>query len=218
MSEEIKYEPVFGPQDLFDGAGNCDEYLVAVQHSVGQKTKVSFYQSLVEAFNYVTDFPPRGVVFHRAAMRRIIKIPVWTMADKQAGRLPDVGVKCVFCDEENLIPPENVIYPEPGTKVEIVGNTTTSDGLYPVAVFKWLHEDGVSQRYASSGYCSDFSPIETPAEKAQRLEDEWVEKAYDDLLANIGIHSTESPDFVKQNLRRVYSALLSGELKAPEVE
>lgn len=32
-----KYIPVFGPQELFDGAENCDEYLVAVQHSVGQK-------------------------------------------------------------------------------------------------------------------------------------------------------------------------------------
>ena len=70
-----KYTPVFGPQELFDGAANCDEYLVAVQHSVGQKTKVSFYPSLVEAFNYVTDFPPRGVVFHRAAMRKIEEVP-----------------------------------------------------------------------------------------------------------------------------------------------
>ena len=70
-----KYTPVFGPQELFDGAANCDEYLVAVQHSVGQKTKVSFYPSLVEAFNYVVDFPPRGVVFHRAAMRRIEEGP-----------------------------------------------------------------------------------------------------------------------------------------------
>ena len=70
-----KITPVFGPQELFNGAANCDEYLVAVQHSVGQKTKVSFYPSLVEAFNYVVDFPPRGVVFHRAAMRKIEEVP-----------------------------------------------------------------------------------------------------------------------------------------------
>ena len=96
-----KYIPVFGPQELFDGAENCDEYLVAVQHSVGQKTKVSFYPSLVEAFNYVTDFPPRGVVFHRAAMRRIEETPAWTVADHQAGRLPEVGAEVIRVDHED---------------------------------------------------------------------------------------------------------------------
>ena len=133
------------------------------------------------------------------AMRRIIKTPVWTMADKLAGRLPEVGCKAVqiqgFCEVDVLMIHNGCV---------VVCNSEISDSR--PAVFK------------IDSFMELFTPIETQAEKAKRLEDEWVEKAYDDLLAHIGIHSTESPDFVKQNLHRVYNALLSGELQAPKGE
>lgn len=52
------------------------------------------------------------------------------------------------------------------------------------------------------------TPAETPAEKAQRLKSEWCAKAAKQLK-NLEYTST---------LTSIYDAMLSGELKAPEVE
>lgn len=188
-----KYTPVFGPQELFDGAENCDEYLVAVQHSVGQKTKVSFYPSLVEAFNYVTDFPPRGVVFHRAAMRRIEEMQEpkrWTWEDKKAGRLP-----------------------------EVLGMVTTYDGRAYLFVGESCHENQWSIKDYVTGkvyhaLVGDILPIETPAEKAQRLRSEWVETA----IGETPVYAIAEHGYSKQlriDVSAIYDALISGELKAP---
>ena len=190
-----KYTPVFGPQELFDGAENCDEYLVAVQHSVGQKTKVSFYQSLVEAFNYVTDFPPRGVVFHRAAMRRIEETPAWTVADHQEGRLPEVGAEVIRVDHE-----------DEGCNVigEVIATWHCAENNESSQTCLRL-KDGTL--FLVECY-SELRPIETPAEKAQRLKSEWCAKAAKQLK-NLEYTST---------LTSIYDALLSGELQAPEVK
>jgi hypothetical protein len=149
-----KITPVFGPQDLFDGATNCDGYLVAVQHSVGQKTKVSFYPSLVEAFNYVVDFPPRGVVFHRAAMRRIEDVAEpnrWTVEDQQAGRLPDVGSEYVG-QNKNCTPIELTCLFVDGDSC-VWGYSKTNE------VYSFIPKN--------------IKPIETPEERAKREEDEF---------------------------------------------
>lgn len=190
-----KYTPVFGPQELFDGAENCDEYLVAVQHSVGQKTKVSFYPSLVEAFNYVTDFPPRGVVFHRAAMRRIEEMQEpkrWTWEDKKAGRLPEVGSLIMEVESQYGF--------------EFVG---VCAGSKRFAVKDVL--DGLIYFYNKDV----ISPIETPAEKAQREEDEWVNKAWSETAVFAGVTQDEH-DRLRIHLRHIYRAQLSGELAAPK--
>ena len=153
-----KYIPVFGPQELFDGAENCDEYLVAVQHSVGQKTKVSFYPSLVEAFNYVTDFPPRGVVFHRAAMRRIINPPVWTKADEEAGKLPDVGAIVITKQHE--------------------GHAFEGEFVCEMTGNYWCIKIGDKGFSVNKKHIHTIEkPIETPEELAQRLRSEWVDNA-----------------------------------------
>jgi hypothetical protein len=173
-----KYIPVFGPQELFDGAENCDEYLVAVQHSVGQKTKVSFYPSLVEAFNYVTDFPPRGVVFHRAAMRRIEEMQEpkrWTWEDKKAGRLP-----------------------------EVLGKVTTYDGKPYSFVGESCHDNQWSIKDDETRKVYHIAidlvlPIETPAEKAQREEDEFV----DSTCRQNEPHSTLYSDGVRAAYRKL---------------
>ena len=89
------------------------------------------------------------------AMRRIIKTPVWTMADKLAGRLPEVGCKAVqiqgFCEVDVLMIHNGCV---------VVCNSEISDSR--PAVFK------------IDSFMELFTPIETPAEKAQRLEDEFV--------------------------------------------
>ena len=196
----MKYEPVFGDQSLFDGAPEDAEMAATVCQMPRWYTmfngKVLFCDSKKESWRSA-DFNHPGSQL--LAMRRIIKTPVWTMADKLAGRLPEVGCKAVqiqgFCEVDVLMIHNGCV---------VVCNSEISDSR--PAVFK------------IDSFMELFTPIETQAEKAKRLEDEWVEKAYDDLLAHIGIHSTESPDFVKQNLHRVYNALLSGELQAPKGE
>ena len=197
---EIKYEPLYGLQKPFDNGPadstayglfrDGDEY---IYYKI-DKTSVYCFDT-DNQWSHIDGAPTIPFL----AMRRIIKTPVWTMADKLAGRLPEVGCKAVqiqgFCEVDVLMIHNGCV---------VVCNSEISDSR--PAVFK------------IDSFMELFTPIETQAEKAKRLEDEWVEKAYDDLLAHIGIHSTESPDFVKQNLHRVYNALLSGELQAPKGE
>ena len=54
-------------------------------------------------------------------------------------------------------------------------------------------------------FMRSYNPIETPAEKAQRLKSEWCAKAAKQLK-NLEYTST---------LKSIYDALLSGELQAP---
>ena len=184
MSEQYKYEPIFGDQSLFDGAPED-----AVSVIYGKSEYIFDSEEIKATTGQLRDAPV-------VAMRRIIKVPTWTKADQLAGKLPKVGslvkekISNGFCGYECIV---KCIF----------------DGEICIQF-----DDGSFRIDTING----IEPIETPEEKAQRLEDEWVEKAYDDLLAHVGIHSTESPDFVKQNLHRIYNAMRSGELKAPEVE
>ena len=238
-----KITPVFGPQELFNGAANCDEYLVAVQHLVGQKTKVSFYPSLVEAFNYVVDFPPRGVVFHRAAMRKIEEVPDsqlvtdgmpsfyvgssgacthkmaesdipvwcndvddtctamgfindclrltrkpnrWTIADQKAGRLPDVGCMVMVTSVDEC------------ASVAAINNDAVCV-VFHDGEFTTLHKSGIS-------------PLETPEEKAERLEDEFVNELMKD--GQVIYTSSEQLAMCRKTARAAYRKL-SGALSVP---
>ena len=169
MSEEIKFEPVFGDQSLFDGAP--EECILAVRMPGGDP--VFYLEKNKSELRGNVAIPKYG--FIKLAMRRIIKEPEqWTLEDKKAGRLPEVGCKCVWVNLSGTESPDDLLYPEAGEEIEIVANTKTYDGKYQVSVFKWLHDDGETQCYAASGHVEDFKPIETPAEKAQREEDEFV--------------------------------------------
>ena len=167
----MKYEMIFGDEKLFDG---CDENAIAVIDDMTGKrksSKIEFFSD--DALNFETvDVDSRRI---KLAMRRIIKEHKrWTWEDKKAGRLPEVGCKCVWVDLSGTESPDDLLYPEVGEEIEIVANTKTYDGKYQVSVFKWIHDDGETQCYAASGHVEDFKPIETPAEKAQREEDEFV--------------------------------------------
>ena len=85
-----------------------------------------------------------------AAMRRIIKEPKrWTWEDKKAGRLPEVGAKYAYDGVE-------VTCHHINKAGDIWGHTKNGD--------VWCQS------------INEITPIETPAEKAQREEDEFVEE------------------------------------------
>jgi len=129
-----------------------------------------------------------------AAMRRIIREPKrWTIEDQKAGRLPDVGWV-----------------------------VTTYDTKRYVFVGESCHENQWSLRDAESGkvYHTPITwvlPLETPEEKAQRLEDEWVDAAYGNTYVFACVAKDEE-NRLKEHLRSIYKAQISGDLPAPGKE
>ena len=149
MSEEIKFEPVFGDQSLFDG---CDENAIVVvddMTGVRKSSKIEFFSD--DALNFETvDIDSRRF---KLAMRRIIKTPVWTVADQKAGRLPEVGSK--------------LFYTETGDAFEFVGVIAGS--------MRWACK-GFQDGFLYFFNQSEMSPIKPPEEKAARLREEWCRK------------------------------------------
>ncbi len=142
MSEEIKYEAVFGDQSLFDGV-SCAAIIVIKSNSTGRYTITENECSDIVKLNVCQ--PDIEI-----AMRRIIKTPVWTKADQQAGKLPEVGAIIHFTNDIK--------------DVEFAGSSADRKSW----VFKC--SDG-SMMFAPE---SCFKPIETPEERAKREEDEFV--------------------------------------------
>lgn len=149
---KIKYEAVFGDQALFDGAPESATHAVKGGGFYSVKNKfVSYVSSGI--FNGSNVEALGGYLI---AERRIIKEPKrWTWEDKKVGRLPEVGAvvvggvtKCEY--EISKITPTHIV---------LIG----TDKFFPL-VGCYTHEEFIS--------CNN--PLETPAEKAQRLEDEFV--------------------------------------------
>ncbi len=169
--ETIKYEAVFGDQSLF----TQDETEIIYKCDKGSITETSL--------KFLGKSIDNGGII---AMRRIIKTPVWTVADQKAGRLPDVGAKylagsgrqeftCLFHGKGNV-------------SISVIGFNADNE------VMGYLPE-----------YCY---PIETPEDRAQRLRDEWAYKAF--LLY------AWSQDNGVDSMRYIYDAMLSGELQSPK--
>ena len=124
------------------------------------------------------------------AARRIIKTPVWTKADQLAGKLPEVGAE-VMCMDDSLH--------------EFVGES--------------IHE---SLRERKTGKIfhiqkSSVKPIETDTERQQRLREEWCSKALDSagILSEMKCYELKR---LGEYIGSIHDALLSGELKMPEVK
>ena len=187
MSEQIKYEAVFGDQALFDEAGNkfdeMHKFIGVMKCEHGSITVYSSYTNLLAS--YAEMFAKCDHRAPKIAMRRIIKTPVWTKADQQAEKLPEVGCKCRYLASELI---KTVIAV---TKTHIV--LDDDNGKDPDA----LYHDEFMQ------YCR---PLETHEERQQRVREEWCNSAAK-LLKNLEYSST---------LTSIYDALLSGELKMPE--
>ena len=177
----MKYEAVFGNQELFDGAGTFTGLDVVV-HSIA---------SGIKSYARLSDLTPESLRNHPVcAMRRIIKEPKrWTWEDKKAGRLPEVG--CVVM----------------------------AIGVNEVARIAAINNDSVCVVFEDGGFItlhvSGIAPIETPAEKTQREENEWVNKAWSETAVFAGVTQDEH-DRLRIHLRHIYRAQLSGELAVPK--
>ena len=176
---EYKYEPVFGDQSLFDGA---PEDAVSVRY--GKSEHIFDSEEIKATTGQLRDVPV-------VAMRRIIQEPKhWTWADKEAGRLPEVG--------------SNAQYINQGIVVEVLA---IKNGWIVV-----VNVDGINREpfiLPTSGFIKYYNPIESPEEKAQRLEDEFVKSEMKDTTLSI-----EWACVYERGVRAAYRRL-SGDLPVP---
>ena len=139
----MKYEMIFGDESLFfDAQKDCE--MVGNGHH-----KVENGKLMVWNFSEKRWCNSHTNTITISAMRRIIAEPNrWTVGDKKAGRLPEVGsifthrnetLTCLFIDADGEI---------------------------------WAHD--INNRIVTPSLHNCY-PIETPAEKAKREEDEFVE-------------------------------------------
>ena len=143
----MKYEMIFGDEGLFDGA---PEDVDMIGYSGG------FYKNSPDGPMYccgctftTDEYRNKGFI----AMRRIIAEPKrWTWEDKKSGVLPEVGSLC--CDESFTF-----------KVINVTGKYVVIDDIVSRSVYALPHHS----------FISSCKPIETPAEKAQREEDEFVE-------------------------------------------
>lgn len=182
MSEQIKYEAVFGNQSLFDEVGG-DIVFVCFNSATGNY--IGYGDGVLSSANKI-------LVGGEIAMRRIIKTPVWTKADQLAGKLPEVGAEVIRVDHE-----------DEGCNVigEVIATWHCAENNESSQTCLRL-KDGTL--FLVECY-SELRPIETPAEKAQRLRDEWCSECT----------SKYYPRGHKGFPEMIYDALLSGELPMP---
>jgi hypothetical protein len=117
-------------------------------------------------------------------MRRIIKEPKrWTWEDKKAGRLPEVG--------------------------SIVSSVAYGYTCYVVAIDSNSRHIWCQFPDQSVGSCMIFeiNPIETPAEKVQREEDEFVTS----LCKELDGTSLQHDSIYERGVRAAYRKLKGGE-------
>jgi len=180
----MKYEMIFGDEKLFDGAP--EDAVIAIKRpfiSGVRSGKMYLFSSAHDAIVEAgSSFNFNNVILKTSeyAERRIIKEPKrWTWEDKKACRLP-----------------------------EVLGKVTTYDGRTYLFVGESCHDNQWSLKDNSTGkvyhtLISDIFPIETPAEKAQREEDEFV-----DSLIEKGLVYTS---FYVDGIRAAYRKLKGGE-------
>ena len=153
----MKYEMIFGDEMLFDGAP--EDCILVVR--APDEDKISYLENNKSELRGSVSVMDDGVV--NFAMRRTIKEPKrWTLEDKKAGVLPEVGSK--------------LIYTETGDQFSFVGVIAGS--------MRWACKDacdGLLYFFESH----EMSPIETPAEKAQREENEFVKSEMKDTTLSI---------------------------------
>ena len=152
-----------------------------IWRGVRKSSKIEIFSD--DALNFETvDIDSRRF---KLAMRRIIKEPKhWTWEGKKAGRLPDVGCRVDFCHKLNT-------------------NWRTGEIKYidnQVAVIK---EDDIDRTFIYDFDRVEFNPIETPEEKVQREQEEFV--------ASFNSEKYSNPTLYREGLRDAYRKLKGGE-------
>ena len=135
-----------------------------------------------------------------------IKTPVWTEIDRRSKKLPPVGVIVKWVNESYTAGTVGATYPDVGTDVLILAETDNANFSKKGVVFKWHTKHGVLTSFTTRAM--DFSPIETPEEKSQREEDEFVKSE----MKNTTL-SMEWSCVYERGLRTAYR-----KLKMPEVQ
>ena len=152
----MKYEMIFGDEKLFDGAPDDAEYVGWFCQEIRWYMILNGKILFSDGGTWCTSDNPY-LSADIAAMRRIIKEPKqWTLEDKKAGRLPDVGCRVDFC------------YKKLNT------NWRTGEIKYIDNQVTVIKVDEIDRHFVYEFDRVEFKPIETPAEKAQREEDEFV--------------------------------------------
>lgn len=153
-----KYIPVFGPQDLFDGAP--EDSVIAIKRPFirgVRSEKIYFFSTTFDAVMMAGScFNFNNVILKtdEYAERRIIKEPNrWTWENKKAGWLPEVGCRAIWHDDN-------------GMKYTVKIETAFFGNECAVSI----DDEAI---YFAEKFC--LFPIETPTEKAQREEDEFVD-------------------------------------------
>ena len=146
----MKYEMIFGEQLLFDGA---PDDIVAVR--LNNYSRISYEYLTKEKLDALSVMDLKAIPI--VAMRRIIKWPKrWTLEDKKAGRLPEVGCEVLNTDMS-------------------ISRYVLCEVIHVNADVVIVYNGELSQTYSHAAFVCAFNPIEAPAEKAQREEDEFVE-------------------------------------------
>ena len=177
-----KYTPVFGPQELFDNEFEPNAIAVIFidrTNKLHATSEAEIDRQLQRTGSYVV------------AMRRIIKTPVWTVADQQAGRLPEVGAEVMCMDD---------------SRHNFVGESIHAEhwALCHGKTKKVFHIPATAVR-----------PVETDTERQQRLKEEWCSNALDSASILSGMQEYELKR-LGGYIGNIYDALLSGELTAPK--
>jgi len=181
----MKYEAVFGDQSLFDGASK--DAVIAIKRpfiSGVRSEEMYFFSSTFDAVMKAgSSFNFNNVILKTAeyAERRIIAEPKrWTWEDKKAGRLPEVDcvVRATGMNED--------------ARIAAINNDSVCV-VFEDGAFVTLHVSGIA-------------PIETPEEKAQREEDEFISS-----LSGADIQDGTVKDFFAQGARAAYRKLKGGE-------
>lgn len=151
-----KYIPVFGPQELFDGAPDDAEMAYETANHVRVYYKKCNSLKFFSNSKWVRVLNEKAMIIH--AMRRIIRTPVWTKGDQKAGKLPEVGCEVMV---------------SPKTKATV----TAVDSIQKVVAVQCDDESlDILQP-------CEILPIETEAERQQREREEWVNHAYEKLIS-----------------------------------
>ena len=175
---DVNYEPIFGDQSLFDGAPN--ECFCVAKNVYDANV---YYKSENLSLFWFDDEKWKPLSFMSCtpiAIRRIIKEPKqWTWEDKNAGRLPDVLAKVTTYD---------------GKTYSFVGESCHDK--------QWsIKDDSTGKVYHTP--INDILPIETPEEKVQREQEEFV--------ASFNSEKYSNPTLYREGLRDAYRKLKGGE-------